>query len=399
MRPFRGIRYNPGVVKDLGRVMCPPYDVMTSEEQEFYHRRSAHNVIRLERGVGGPGENVCLRAAETFKGWVQEGVLKRDEEPAFYLQSHSFLLGDKRLTRRALYARLKLEEGAALPHEDTSPQPKIERLELLRACKADISPVMALYDDVEGRVSGLLVRATSHPLAEFDDEQGGHHVFSMIADRVITDELTRLFHGRRLYIADGHHRYETAVTYQRERRASEPAAAEADYDFVLVGLTSFSDPGLVVLPVHRMVKALTADGLTRFDAELGQFLTPEVPDGIRVLLAGAKGALGVRLPLGLVRQAAGKTAHCEAYWDSPTAIVEHLLLSPVGSREVAYSADAGHVRQSLINGEFHLGFLLPPVSLAIIKAMADAGDRLPRKSTFFYPKLPTGLVIYPVDEI
>lgn len=435
IQPFRGLRYDPGRVGDPSRVIAPPYDVISPQEQKALYHRSPYNVVRLEYGAAAPDDtpqdNRYTRAGTALVRWQAEGVLVRDDSPRFYVYDQEFTYGGRTYLRRCLMARVRLapwEKGVIRPHEHTLTSPKEDRLHLLRACRANISPIFALYRDAQGRVIEALAAAQpGEPVLDFADEQGGRHRLRPLPRQGDHNSLRQAFAPEVLYLADGHHRYETALAYWQERQANASLwrGDEAE-NFVMMALTAAHDPGLLVLPIHRLVRpAPPPDFLDR----LGRLFTVEtVPaerDGLPRLLAlmaagcargaccfglAARGLEGLRL---LTLRDASAT-HQLMPQDAPPAwrrldanVLQYAILSkvlgigPEAVREEGGSVDFAEDAQEAVRrvqaGEFALAFLLNPVAVEEILAVADAGWRMPHKSTFFHPKLPTGLVINPLD--
>lgn len=431
VRPFRGLRYNPEVIGDLAQVIAPPYDVISPEEQQVLHQRSPYNVIRLEYGEQRPDDtdrnNRYTRAAQTLWQWRDEGILRKDKAPAYYLYDQGFLHGGRRLWRRGIFAAVRLEpwdKGTVRPHEYTLSQPKEDRLKLLRATRTNISPVFALYRD--GDVAPFLekIATSALPIADVTDSTGQRHVLRAVTGESALERLHEYFAPRSLYIADGHHRYETALAYLNEQRATtEKWSGEEPENFVLMTLVAADDPGLVVLPTHRLVRVNPPPD---FQAQLERFfvvedVTPKSWDGTavqrllgRLSAAGqqgtAFGCIGIqegRLYLLTVRDLglidASLPREMPLAWRRldvtilHSVVFEQLLgVQPeqiTAGGVVEYTHDAEEAAREVEQGRFRLCFLLNPTRPEQMLAIADTGVRLPQKSTFFYPKLPTGLVM------
>ncbi|HEX5440377.1 MAG TPA: DUF1015 domain-containing protein, partial [Ktedonobacterales bacterium] len=234
VRPLQGIRYADEA--RLAALVTPPYDVISPEAQARFYERDPHNIIRLELGRDEPGDddlnNRYTRAAAAFAEWRRAGVLKQDEPPSFYLYEQRFTSGGQSYARTSLLARVRLEPwdaGVILPHERTMTKPKDDRLKLTRACAATLSPIMSLYDDPAGELASLLgIVRTQAPLATFSDDTGEEHRLWLAQDEALSAQVAAFFADRQLYIADGHHRYETALTYRDEVRALRHDLAEDD---------------------------------------------------------------------------------------------------------------------------------------------------------------------------
>jgi len=419
--PFRGIRYNQRVVADLAQVICRPYDVITPEQQRLYYKKSDYNAIRLE--FPEPTTDRYQRAATTFQRWLKQGVLEYDNVSAFYLHEHQFKYSGKKMIRRGIIARVKLEPwgNGIFPHEETSSKAKSDRLQLMRACGANFSPLFCLYQDSEQKIAPILGRVAQEKqlisfragLNNLPDCNETHSLWA-ITDPGIRQELGKRLSSQPIYIADGHHRYETALTYRRERTQEQsPGVDGAAFNHVMVELVEFSDPGLVVLPLHRLVRGILPSSLMKLEDRLRDFFAVEpvaaragswhLPvDTCLAILGLQRGSLVVlkkRHDVSLEAMMPGNRS--QPYREFGVSILNHIILDSVlgGARdlEFAYTVDLREADQQIGEGKYQLAFLLHAPQLEMIKAVADAQDRMPRKSTYFYPKLPAGLVMNPLD--
>ena len=415
--PFLGVRYNQEIIKDMAAVICPPYDVISPEEQKAYYDKSGYNLIRLEHGMVLPNDtktnNKHTRACSTFNQWLKERVLLIDHVPSFYIHEHCFTYQNIRKRRLGLTACIRLEpweKKTILPHENTVPGIKSDRLELMRACAVNFSPLLGLYEDLGQKVTKLLtIQASRKPAIDFA-EAGETHKLWVANEPEFVQRVSHFLASKPIYIADGHHRYETALAYRDERRQeTRPTRGNETFNFVMITLVSFSDPGLVVLPVHRLIRNLSANALTEFrsiletyfelvSVPLGEGNLPEVAGATTRVLGLEPGnivALKLRQPLSLKEIMPDN--HSEAYKRLDISIVQHLVIDRLTaldkSSSIAYTANAVEARRFIESGEYQLAFLLNPIPVATIKTIANSNDRMPGKSTYFYPKLPTGLVI------
>ena len=417
--PFRGIRYNQRVVGDLAQVICPPYDVITPEQQRLYYKKSDYNAIRLE--FPEPTTDRYERAAMTFQQWLKRGVLEYDSVSTFYLHDHQFKYSGKKMVRRGVIARVKLGPWGSgiFPHEETSSKDKSDRLQLVRACRANFSPLFSLYEDCRQKITPILSHvAQEKPLmslrtgrGNFPDSDEAHSVWA-VTDPEIKRKLSELLSSQPIFIADGHHRYETALTYGQERTQEQRLSGKGAFNYVLMELVEFSDPGLVVLPLHRLVRGIAASSLVGLGDRLGDFFTLEsVPLrtgswhlpvdsclGVLGLQVGSLVVLRKRQDVSIEAMIPGNRS--QAYREFGVSILNHIILDKVLSRaedlDVAYSVDLKEAHAQIREGKYQLAFLLHSPGPEMVKAVADARDRMPRKSTYFYPKLPTGLVINPL---
>jgi len=428
---FQGIRYSQRIVGDLARVLCPPYDVITPEQQKLYYEESSYNAIRLEF----PAESLettddrYQRAAITFQQWLKHGVLQLDSVSSFYLHDHRFEYSGEKRVRRGLIARVKLEPwGSGIyPHEETFSKAKSDRLQLMRACRANFSPLLSLYHDSERKIASILSEASrakpiietsvlSLSTGEGQDEGGEAYTLWAITDPEIKRELSQFLSSRPLYIADGHHRYETALNYQQERAEEQSLTGKEAFRYVMMELVDFSDPGLVVLPLHRLVRNIVPSILMQMEDQLRNFFVLESvplkaggPDASGLPADSCLGILGLQ-PGSLVvlkrsqdisLEAMMPGNRSQAYREFDVSILNHIILDKVlsGAKDldVAYTVDLKEAYQRMEEGKYQLAFLLNPPQPEMVKAVADAQDRMPSKSTYFYPKLPAGLIINPLD--
>ena len=413
--PFSGVRYNQEIVGDMASVICPPYDVISPEEQRAYYEKSEYNAIRIEHGIVLPEDTKTndkhSRASTIFNQWLKDRILTLDHVPSLYIHEHTFTYQNIRKRRLGFIACVRLEpweNKVIFPHENTVPGIKTDRLDLMRACAANFSPLLGLYEDLGQKVTKLLtLQASRKPAIEFTEADEAHKLW-VANEPEFVQRVSHSLASRPIYIADGHHRYETALAYRDERRQENSPDNEA-FNFVMMSLVSFSDPGLIVLPVHRLVNNLSSKAVAQFRGNLETFFEVEsVPLGeaglpeargaitrILGLEAGSVIALKPRQPSSLKEMM--PEDHSEIYKRLDFSIVQHLVIDKLTALDkgssVAYTPNMVQARRLAESGEYQLAFVLNPISVATIKAIADANDKMPGKSTFFYPKLPTGLVI------
>ncbi len=430
IRPFRGVRYNQSLVNDLSVVICPPYDIITAQmEQELYHQ-SGYNFIRLESGRELPqdtvSDNKYTRSSAMLEQWLKQGVLEVDEAPAIYLHDHYFTYQGREYRRRGIIVCVRLEEWDKMvirPHEGTLAEPKGDRLSLLWACRSNTSPILALFEDQEQQVSSVLAaQERNKPVISSSSAGGERHNVWAITEPEAINQICRNLAQQPLYIADGHHRYESALIYQREKRACfSSVSGDEAFNFVLMELVDFSDPGLIILPPHRLVRGISKSTLDELMAKLKSFFEieelplsmPGVWQKVDDLLTGSEADLVKLVLFGLaaerlfvlkLREFTDVSRmipyfHSELYKRLDVDIVDNVILEKMlglsSGREEAilgYCYDRLEAVNRVIDGEYQLAFLLRPVKAEVIKAIADAGDKMSRKSTYFYPKVPGGLV-------
>jgi uncharacterized protein (DUF1015 family) len=424
VRPFKGLRYNTEIVGELTNIVSPPFDTIPPDLQRSLHGRSPYNVVRLEAGERLPSDtdqdSRYTRSAALFADWMDKAVMVREDTPTFYLVQHTFRSQDREMSRLELMACVKLEEyerRVVLPHEYTRDEDKRDRLALMEACNANFSPIMCLYRDREHRLSSIFQLTMAGPsIMDFSDAgDQGYQVWRIDGQEQING-IREALASRPLYIADGHHRYETALTYRDLTRSGKVGVQDGDeaFNFMMIGLVEFDDPGLMVLPYHRVLGSLPDVDLARvrdvlstfFDSEalsggvragLGEFLDEIEFRGRDRLVMGlldpsiSGGYQILTLKRGIVRDEWGPIGDSEAW------ILEEQVLKPILGNSLGkcidYIHDGDEAEKRVNGGEFQMGFFLKPFPLGLFEAVMDMGQRLPPKATFFYPKLPTGLVI------
>ncbi len=430
VRPFSGIHYAPALRSQLAELVTPPYDVISLVDQATYYERHPYNIIRLELGRDEPGDdtlnNRYTRAAATFAEWRMHGVLRQRGLPAMYLYRQRFHIGGKEYWRTSLLARVRLEPweaGVVLPHEQTMAKPKADRLKLLRACAANLSPIMALFQDERDELHQLFKALNEFPPeVNFIDHTGEEHWLLPITDEAHLRAIRGFFADRRIYIADGHHRYETALAYRDEIRGMRKELHPDDAaNFVLMALVAFEDPGLVILPTHRLVKGLPAERIGQLPETLKRYFSLEsLPVDLPVehmlaMLASDDGmaAFLLRTPEQTLRlrarpeisQRMAVAGLSSAWRELDVAILQTLVMEEALGLDadavtrgdfVSYTRDAEAAVSAVRNGTAQLAALLRPTRVEQLRDVAMAGERMPQKSTYFYPKLITGLVINPL---
>jgi uncharacterized protein (DUF1015 family) len=414
---FLGVRYNQEIIDDMSKVICPPYDIISTEEQKAYYEKSDYNVIRLEHGIVLPDDtktnNKHTRACDAFNQWLKDRVLVTDHVPSFYIHEHCFTFQNIRKRRLGLTACVRLEpweKKIIFPHENTVPGIKSDRLELMRACPVNFSPLLGLYEDLGQKVTKLLgIQCGRKPAIDCATD-GETHKLWVANEPEFMQRVSHFLASKPIYIADGHHRYETALAFRDERlQQTKHSRGNEAFNFVMITLVSFNDPGLVVLPVHRMIRNVSADAVAQFrsllethfeliSSPLGESGLPEMPGAIARILGLEPGkivALKLRQPSSL--REIMPQGHSETYKRLDISIIQHLAIDKLKELDknssISYSPNAIEARQSVANGEYQMAFVLNPIPVSTIRSVADANDKMPGKSTYFYPKLPTGLVI------
>jgi uncharacterized protein (DUF1015 family) len=435
--PLRGLRYDPKHVGALSQVIAPPYDVIDAALQTRLYERHPANVIRLELNREEPGDderqNKYSRAAKFLREWREQGVVMQEPAAALYVYHQEFEVEGARHVRRGVMARVRLERfgtGNIHPHEETMSGPKQDRLLLTRACRANLSQVFGLYPDPAGEVQALLDGAVEgQPPVEATDHLGVKSWMWPLADEAVAAKVAGLMGPKPVFIADGHHRYETACNYRDEVAAAwaaehggQPLPADHPANFVLMMLVGMSDPGLVVLPTHRLFVQPAVASAADLKTRLGDCFTteaagsgPAAADEVWGLIdaEAAQGTLGLYTAgdrawtlaritaAGRSRMDAVAADHGAAWRSLGVSILHRLVIGDLlGAKEIPTPGYVHLVREvvdGLGTGQYPLAALVMPASVEDIRKVSETGERMPAKSTYFYPKLASGLVFNPLE--
>ncbi|GAB4295898.1 MAG: DUF1015 domain-containing protein [Myxococcota bacterium] len=428
IKPFRGVRYNAEKVGgDISKVLSPPYDIIDGEFQKALYERSPYNFVRIDFNTAAdrPGE-----AAKRLNKWLEEGVLVRDEKPLIYVMEERYSPpgGGRMLARRGIFFALKLSEfgeGVVLPHERTLSAPKEERYNLMKATKAHLSPPFLLFDDSSGiaREAMEAVVGTA-PLAVANFEGVDIKLWGS-EEKQVVGKLQKALSGKALYIADGHHRYDTACRFRREN----PANFEA-INYGLIYACPFQDPGLVIFPTHRAVHGISDGMLANFEKVVSQdFEIAEIAsyrgsvgnkvEELRKALeaAGETPAVAMITPEGkawllVVKKSALKSSPLlppePSLRSLDVAVLHELILAKglgIDKEKLANKTNLDYLKDNIKTvreieegDKYQLGFFMRPTKLEQVLKVSDEGAVMPQKSTYFYPKIPTGLVFNLIDE-
>lgn len=429
VQPLRGLKYASEAVGDITRVVSPTHDVISPEELVYYHTLSPYNILQVEWGRELPNDNTLnnryTRSADLLTKWHTDGILVKDTSPRYYLYQQTFDVGDRAYTRLGLIARVRLEpwnSSAILAHEQTLSQPLHDRLNLLRATATNLSPIMCLYDDSQGQLRELL--AASHVFQtdmEVRDNKGGKHLLYAITEQKHIQFIHDFFLTKQLYIADGHHRYETALSYREELQAQRVLSVDDPANFVLMTLIDIDDPGLVILPTHRLLaglskkalKALSTKKLSRY-FRVQKLPTAESSGTILTMLAASSKhhpslVVSTAQKLWLLRlnkkgrAYMNKSGHSTAWNELEVAVAQNLLIADllgindttaVSDVSLSYTHDANNAMQTVKAGKAQVAILLNATPVKQLRDVVQAGDIMPAKSTYFYPKSLKGLVMH-----
>ena len=423
VRPVRALRYDTSVV-DATSVLAPPYDVISPAAQNALYSLDLRNIVRIDFGreyeadVAGVDDRY-LRAAAHLTAWVQLGILVHDEQPTFTVTTHTFTAPDgSQRTRRGVIGGLRAtawEQSDLRPHEHTLRGPKEDRLALLRATATQTSAVYGLWDGAEG-IDAVLdaVTAGAPDAGGFMHGETGpeEHHWWVVSEPAQVAAISAALQPSRLYVADGHHRYETAAAYAAERRAADPSAPpDADFDLTLVYLCAADDPGVVLLPTHRLLlpgphRAFSLDDLwMRLDDAWDVEESATLADAAATAAprSATHHAFAVTGHDGVAVLSRPRDPNSDPRAALDVVVLQEQVLGPAGADEEAvrggalrYTRDVGEVAAAVASGEALLGFCVAPPTVEEVIAVSDAGGVMPQKSTYFLPKVPTGQVLLPL---
>jgi len=432
--PFRGILYNQHKIHNTAQVITPPYDIISEQDQCDFYKQSPYNIIRLILGKSTKKDtdknNRHTRAANLLNRWLSEKILMQDTSPAFYLTTVDFTLGNKRVTRHGLIALVGLEpfnKGIILPHEKTFSKVSAERFELIKACHANFSPIFSLYSDQNTILNPLKDAVCSKkPDISFIDKQGMKHRLWRITDTSVHRYVVDAMKEKSIFIADGHHRYETALNYKNRISSTAPDFND-DHpaNYVMMYLCSMEDPGLVILPAHRMLTGIKDSTLASFVQKAENYFhikrIPFQNKGMEKARANfisalksnsSKNMIGafiktcsefylLTLKPNIMKHVTGDNL-TDPLKNLDVTVLTHLILMEIlgfdqsmldDEKLIAYSSSDEKAIQEVASGRCDITFILNPTKINQVREVAQQGLIMPRKSTYFYPKVITGQVI------
>lgn len=428
--PFNGLRFNTDVVGDLAAVTAPPYDIISPAQQKELYEAHPFNVIRLENGEEFPDDddnhNKYTRSAEFLEDWMQSEVLRQDFAPSLYIYGQKFTLKDGRtLSYKGIMCLVHLEEfekKIILPHEETLSKAKTDRLNLMRATGANFSPIYSLFNDNSGTVSEIIRKASAdEPQNCFVSADKVTQSLWQISDGETIARVKEAFASKQLFIADGHHRYETALNFRNEMIKKNPNHTGKElYNYVMMFLVSMEEKGLVVFPTHRLVRNVPGFDETAVTEQLGENfdvskiyaysgiseaierkLAENADDKVFAMYTGKDYYYFLRLKSTEIAKREN-IQKSEAYRLLDVTILHTLILGRFfginaenmkNQTNLCYTRDAKEAEESVKNGDFECAFFLNPTKIREIKEISLANEKMPQKSTYFYPKLITGLIM------
>ncbi len=421
IKGFRGVRYTPkaGNIADL---VCPPYDIVNKEQRASLVERSQYNLIQLELPKG---DDCYAKANELYRQWLADGILEQDKEDSVYIYEMKFSVKDESYSVKGVICAVGLEEfenGVILPHENTLSKAKTDRLDLLSATSASFSQIYSLYIDEKKTIHALIEQASAGaPDVDFTDNDGVTHCLWLVSDKEIIDALSSDFADRQLFIADGHHRYETALNYRNKlKKQNSDFSAEHPANYTCMFLVDMESDGLVIFPTHRMVanygtfdESEVLDGINKnFSFEcrkdldnIEQVLADGLDEHTIALYTGKdyyyllgyhdEGQLGSILP-----------EMSDAFRELDVTVLHTLILEGVmgitkadqaKQTKLTYTRNIEEAISAVKKGKYSCSFLLNPTRIGQIKDVAKAGEKMPQKATYFYPKIITGMVFIKFD--
>ncbi|MDO5748391.1 MAG: DUF1015 domain-containing protein [Planctomycetia bacterium] len=432
IQPFQGLRYNLAQVGDLSDVVAPPYDVISPEYQDELYAKHPNNVVRLILNKMNPDDdeanNRYTRAARTLKDWKAEGVLQRDDQPALYVYHQIFTVGGKEYCRKGFMCGCEATpfgEGMIFPHEITMSGPKLDRLMLTTACKTNFSQIFGLYPDAENEVQNILEDAVrgEAPL-EATDKDGVINRMWIVDDPDVVSKVVALMGPKPIFIADGHHRYETACNYRKQIREQGELTLEHPANYVLMVCIAMEDPGLIVMPTHRLFKNVPAFSQEELISKVGDcFRVSTVGEGYRtahrawaeiemledqgtMAIYTAKDGKWNLLQLtdaGREKMAEVAKEHQPEWQELGVAILHSLVIDTLlglkGHEKPKYVHEVEEVVETLKSEPetYPLAALVMPATVQQIQDLSMVRERMPAKSTYFYPKLISGFVFKPLE--
>lgn len=415
IKPFRAVYYNQEKVGDLSRVVCPPYDVISPQQQEDYYNESEYNFIRIMLGKETPeddrGNNKYTRAKKTFEQWLREGILKEDDRPCIYCYQEEYTILGEKYHRLGVISLMKLQEGKdskIFPHENTHSKAREDRFKLWRTLSSNLSSIFVCFSDREKKIDQILRRDVmgQEPFINIVDKDGVRHMLWRLEDPKLIQRVVDILSNQQLFIADGHHRYEVAQQYQKSKLSGvENSNGQEPCNYVMTYFTNMDSKSLKIFPVHRVVKDFPED--VSFLEELFRIDKIKSKEELALFLARAgrnEHAFGLYLKGGMrLLRLKNKllidkhiTEGSKAYRRLDATILKYFVLDRVGvkSEDIIYTKDLNEATSYVDQGRARATFIMNPVKVQELREIALNGERMPPKTTYFYPKVLSGLTVY-----
>ncbi|HQP10298.1 MAG TPA: DUF1015 domain-containing protein [Candidatus Omnitrophota bacterium] len=419
IKPFKAVYYNLDKIADLSKVVSPPYDVISAEERDFLHDLSPYNFTHIDLGRDMPNDdathNKYTRANETFLNWLKEGIMIQDESPCIYFYKQDYKIMGQKYSRIGFISLMELEDekgSRVYPHENTHAKAVDDRFKLCESLESDLSSIFVCYSDKYRKIEKIFTKhvATTEPVIDIEDNDHVHHQLWRLEHSGLIAEISATLADQHLFIADGHHRYKVALDYrakQLSRMAGGSSGAEP-FNYVMTYFTNMDSEDLKIFPMHRIVKKFSCSS-----GALGEFFridTIKKKDDLLVVLAQAgrnehafglytrEGTKLLRLKNRLLIDEYVKEGSKE-YKNLDAAILKSFLFDRMGvkSEDIIFTKDLDQVMGMVDANEAEAGFVMNPVKISQLKAVALNGERMPPKTTYFYPKVLSGLTVYKMD--
>ena len=418
IKPFKAVYYNSRKIKDMGKVVSPPYDVISTEEQEYLHNLSPYNFTHIDFGKDASNDdkinNKYTRAKKIYSEWFEKDILLKDSKPSIYFYKQDYKIMGQKHSRMGFVSLLELEnegESKVYPHENTHAEAIDDRLKLCEALKSNLSSIFVCYSDKDRKVEKIFNKhiLTTEPIIDVEDNAKVHHKLWRLDDPSLIKEVSVALSDRQLFIADGHHRYKVAKEYQSRRlaRMTNPSGQEA-FNYVMTYFTNIDSRGLQIFPMHRIIKHLPKN--IKFLEEFFRIDKINKKEDLPILLGRAgrnEHAFGLymsgeikllRLKNRLLVEKHVKKGSKE-YKALDATILKTFIFDRIGikSDDIIYTKDADLVMSMVDENRADAGFMMNPVKISELRAIALNGERMPPKTTYFYPKVLSGLTVYKMD--
>ncbi|MDD3375749.1 MAG: DUF1015 domain-containing protein [Candidatus Omnitrophica bacterium] len=419
IRAFKAVHYNPKKIKDLSEVVCPPYDVISPEAQTAFHNAHPNNFIRIllgmEKSKDNSYDNKYTRAKKIFAEWMKKGILVQDDKPCFYVYKQEYKVCGQKKTRIGFLALMRLqdkEKSKIYPHENTHKEAKKDRLRLWRNVKANLSPIFVCFSDQYKRIENIFHDFSSQkePIIDIIDQDQVRHIVSRLDDPISIEKVKNLIDGQQLFIADGHHRYEVAMEYRKSRmKRKKRTTGKESFNYIMTYMTNLDSRDLVILPIHRVVKKFPSK--TDFLEEFFRIDKIKDVEQLKILLGKAgknEHAFGLYTRDGIkllrlknrmlidqhIHEGSREFQHLDA------TILKTLVFDRVKitSDNITYKKDLDEAVKMVDSKKAAACFVLNSVGVEQLKSIALNGEKMPPKTTYFYPKVLSGLTIYKMDK-
>ena len=428
--PFKGLRYNTKKFADLNEVTAPPYDIIKPDKQDFLYGQSPYNIIRADFGKvfdGDSEENNCYtRASEALKMWINDGSLIFEERPAFYIYEQQFSIGEIQKSIKGIISLVQLEDfanGVIFPHEETISKAKTDRFNLMTATEANLSPIYSIYPDDDAEIETIIsANSDDEPDISFTTDEGILQNIWIVTDEEVTAAITRLFEEKPLFIADGHHRYETALNYRNSRREADGTEGEKPYDYTMMLLVSMENSGLMVFPTHRLIRGVekydevsligylteefNVSKIFLTDGNYAEVITEKLSEAAEdektfALYTGDEYYYLLKLKDLAIADELNQD-HSIVYRRLDATVLHSIILerylgidkeNMAEQKSLVYTRDIEEAIDEVQNGDFQCAFLINASRVSEIKEISAQHEKMPQKSTYFWPKPVTGIVM------